>query len=94
MSSKNFQIFKNHQNFDSLVKWNFGSKNANFASKHIKVSVLTIHSDADFDADFESNLGPSCSKSVEFVNKELSKNTIKNTAENLGKSYSSIELGL
>ena len=52
---------------------------------HIEVSVLTIHSDADFDADFESNLGPSSSKSVEFVNKELSKNTMKNAPENLGE---------
>ena len=50
------------------------------------MSVLTIHSDADFDADFESNLGPSSSKSVEFVNKELSKTSMKNSSENLGKS--------
>lgn len=50
------------------------------------MSVLTIHSDADFDADFESNLGPSSSKSVEFVNKELSKSTIKTNSENIGES--------
>ena len=53
------------------------------------MSVLTIHSDADFDADFESNLGPSSSKSVEFVNKELSKTSMKNSSENLGKSVKS-----
>ena len=52
----------------------------------IQVSVLTIHSDADFDADFESNLGPSSSKSVEFVNKELSKSSMKTSAETIGES--------